>query len=67
MCVEYSSLKGPATTQARPAEHSFFKALGVAIKTRLDKSTRENGFMYVVDHTFHFIMTFLYVVFFKYI
>ncbi|XP_046848261.1 BRO1 domain-containing protein BROX-like [Xenia sp. Carnegie-2017] len=46
MCVEYSSLKGPATTQARPAEHSFFKALGIAIKTRLDKSTRENGFIY---------------------
>ena len=45
MCREYSTLKAPATTIARPADHPFFKTLGSVIKTKLEKSTRENGFM----------------------
>ena len=46
MCQEYSALKAPATTIARPADHPFFKTLGGVIKTKLEKSTRENGFIY---------------------
>ncbi|CAB3983508.1 Hypothetical predicted protein [Paramuricea clavata] len=46
MCQEYSALKAPATTIARPADHPVFKTLGSAIKTKLEKSTRENSFIY---------------------
>ena len=46
LCRQYSTTKGPGTT-ARPWEHPFFKRIGPQIKKRLDKSTHENGFMWV--------------------
>ncbi|KAK3741275.1 hypothetical protein QZH41_012577 [Actinostola sp. cb2023] len=45
LCKEYSSTKGAGST-ARPQEHPFFKRIGPLMKTRLDKATRENGFIY---------------------
>ncbi|KXJ17469.1 BRO1 domain-containing protein BROX [Exaiptasia diaphana] len=45
LCKEYASTRGPGTT-ARPQEHPFFKRIGPLMKTRLDKATRENGFIY---------------------
>lgn len=44
LCKEYAATKGPGST-ARPQEHPFFKRIGPLMKTRLDKATRENGFM----------------------
>lgn len=44
LCIKYSRTKGPGTI-ARPERHPFFQKLGPMIKTSLDKSTRENGFM----------------------
>ncbi|EDO43006.1 predicted protein [Nematostella vectensis] len=45
LCRDYSATKGPGTT-ARPQEHPFFRRIGPLMKTRLDKATRENGFIY---------------------
>ncbi|XP_070578223.1 BRO1 domain-containing protein BROX-like [Ptychodera flava] len=45
MCRDYASTKGPGST-AKPAEHLFFRKLGPLVKRNLDKSTRENGFIY---------------------
>ncbi|XP_031575308.1 BRO1 domain-containing protein BROX-like [Actinia tenebrosa] len=45
LCKEYASIKGPGTT-ARPQEHPFFKRIGPLMRTRLEKATRENGFIY---------------------
>lgn len=42
---EYASTKGPGTT-ARPEEHLFFRKLGQVVSRVLDKTERENGFIY---------------------
>ena len=46
LCVRYSRTKGPGTI-ARPERHPFFQKLGPMVKSSLEKSTRENGFMSV--------------------
>ena len=45
-CDRYSHTKG-AGTLAYPERHPFFQKLGPMVKLHLEKSTRENGFMYV--------------------
>ena len=47
LCERYAHTKG-AGTIARPERHPFFQKLAPMIKLHLDKSSRENGFMYVV-------------------
>ncbi|XP_063160039.1 BRO1 domain-containing protein BROX isoform X2 [Candoia aspera] len=45
LCKEYGETKGPGTT-AKPSGHLFFTKLGTLVKNTLEKSQRENGFIY---------------------
>uniref|UniRef100_A0A0B8RYD7 BRO1 domain-containing protein BROX n=1 Tax=Philothamnus irregularis TaxID=1899461 RepID=A0A0B8RYD7_9SAUR len=45
LCKEYGETKGPGTT-AKPSGHLFFVKLGTVVKNALEKSQRENGFIY---------------------
>ncbi|XP_002737970.2 BRO1 domain-containing protein BROX-like, partial [Saccoglossus kowalevskii] len=45
MCKDYASTKGPGSI-AKPENHLFFRKLGPMINRTLEKSTRENGFIY---------------------
>lgn len=45
LCERYSYTKG-AGTIAHPERHPFFQKLAPMVKLHLDKSTRENGFIY---------------------
>uniref|UniRef100_A0A2D4FUG9 BRO1 domain-containing protein BROX n=1 Tax=Micrurus corallinus TaxID=54390 RepID=A0A2D4FUG9_MICCO len=45
LCKEYGETKGPGTT-AKPSGHLFFMKLGTVVKNALEKSQRENGFIY---------------------
>lgn len=48
MCDKYNRTKG-AGTIAHPERHPFFQKLAPMVKLHLDKSERENGFMWVTD------------------
>lgn len=45
LCDLYARTKG-AGTIARPERHPFFQKLGPLVKLHLEKSERENGFIY---------------------
>ena len=45
LCDKYARIKG-AGTIARPERHPFFQKLAPLVKLHLEKSMRENGFMY---------------------
>ena len=46
LCEKYAKVKGPGSI-ARPEHHPFFQKLAPMVKLHLDKSERENGFMWV--------------------
>ena len=45
LCDKYARIKG-AGSIARPEHHPFFQKLAPMVKLHLEKSQRENGFMY---------------------
>lgn len=45
-CKQYDAAEGVAVGTVKPSKHPFFEKLGPIIELRLQKSQRENGFIY---------------------
>ena len=48
LCKQYEHAPGNSVGEVRPARHPFFQKLGPCIDLRLQKSERENGFMWAL-------------------